>query len=123
MDKQMQNLTSSQEEILLTESFYSNTCINNICGTCVCNDILDFKILEKAINFVIKNNNSFRIRIKKNINKYQQTVIDYKYEKISLVELNSKSDLKSLEKQCVNTKYDILNDKLYTFSSSLYPNV
>ena len=122
MNKQMQNLTSSQEEILLTENYYSNTCINNICGTCECNDILDFKILEKAINFVIKNNNSFRIRIKKNINKYQQTVIDYKYEKISLVELNSKSDLKSLEKQCVNTKYDIINDKLYTFTIYKYPD-
>ena len=91
MNNQMQNLTSSQEEILLTENYDSNTCINNICGTCECNDILDFKNLEKAINFVIKNNNSFRIRIKKNNNKYQQTIVDYKYENISLVELTNSS--------------------------------
>ena len=122
MKEKIFNLTSSQEEILLTEKFFENTNINNICGTCSCNNKLNFKNIEKAINFVIEHNDSFRIRIIKDTKSYKQKIIEHKYEKIPIIELHDESKLPELEQQCVAKKIDIFKDKLYTFTIFKYNN-
>ena len=122
MKEKIFNLTSSQEEILLTEKFFENTNINNICGTCSCNNKLNFKNIEKAINFVIEHNDSFRIRIIKDTKSYKQKIIEHKYEKIPIIELHDESKLPELEQQCVAKKIDIFKDKLYAFTIFKYNN-
>ena len=44
------NLTIPQKSILLMEQYYSNTNINNICGTASIKESVDFNNLEKAVN-------------------------------------------------------------------------
>ena len=54
--KKLVNLTYPQKSILLTEKFYKNASINNICGTAIIDSVLDFDALKQAINVVISNN-------------------------------------------------------------------
>ena len=50
MEKKFYNLSNPQKSLLLTENYYQGTNINNICGTAIIDDVLDFEKLEKAIN-------------------------------------------------------------------------
>ena len=51
--KKLVNLTYPQKAILLTENFYKNTAVNNICGTAIIDSVLDFDALNQAINIVV----------------------------------------------------------------------
>ena len=55
MEKELFNLTNPQKSILLTEEFYKGTNINNICGTAIIEDIVNFDLLKKAMNIFVKN--------------------------------------------------------------------
>ena len=79
MENNLYNLTMPQKSILLTEQYYSNTNINNICGTAIINTEIDFKILEQALNLLVKNNDSLRLKLVKKGNSYKQILSEYKY--------------------------------------------
>ena len=49
------NLTIPQKSILLMEQYYSNTNINNICGTASIKESVDFNNLEKELIKVLSN--------------------------------------------------------------------
>ena len=50
------NLTYPQKSILLTEQFYKNTPVNNICGSAIIKNVVNFEVLKEAINQVMKKN-------------------------------------------------------------------
>ena len=56
-------LTNPQKSIWLTEKVYSGTSINNISGYTYIDEDIKFDVLKKAINEVIKLNDSMRIKI------------------------------------------------------------
>ena len=56
-------LTSPQKSIWITEQYYKGTSINNICGTGLINEKVDFKILKQAILEVMKKNDIFKIKL------------------------------------------------------------
>ena len=45
----MGNLTNSQKSIWVTEQYYRGSSINNICGSAIIEEQIDFKKLEKAV--------------------------------------------------------------------------
>ena len=57
------NLTYPQKSILLTEQFYKNTPVNNICGSAIIKNVVNFEVLKEAINQVIKDNDDLRIHL------------------------------------------------------------
>ena len=63
MEKKYYELTAPQKSIWLTEQYYKNTNINNVCGTFYSDEILDFEILKKALNTFLQSNDSFRIKL------------------------------------------------------------
>ena len=52
--KKLVSLTYPQKSILLTEKFYKNTTVNNICGTAFIDSVLDFDAFKQAIETVKK---------------------------------------------------------------------
>jgi len=62
MSKNMYALTNPQKSIWLTEQFYKGTSIENITGTVIVSQKVDFKALEKAINLTVKNNDNFKLK-------------------------------------------------------------
>ena len=68
-NKELFELTNPQKNIWNTELFFSNTNVNNVCVSGIINEVVNFDILKKAINILVKKNDSFRINllISKNI--------------------------------------------------------
>ena len=121
MENKLYNLTMPQKSILLTEQYYSNTNINNICGTAIIKEKIDFKILEKAVNFFLESNDSFRLKFIKQDNTIKQYVEKYYYKKIKLVELQSENDLSTLENNLVNNIYN-LEETYYEINMFRFPD-
>ena len=59
----MEELTNSQKSIWVTEQFYKGTSINNICGTAIIEEKVDFEKLKKAIEIVINKHDNFKIKL------------------------------------------------------------
>ena len=119
--KKLENLTSPQKSILLTEKFYKDSTINNICGTAIISEKLNFKILEEAINYVIKNNESFRIKFVTQNNELYQYVEDYEFQKIEIYNLNSIEEVSNLENKLLHNTYN-LEEKTYDFNIFRFPD-
>ena len=55
MNKELYDLTNPQKSIWLTEQFYKGTSVNNVCGTVLIDEIINFDHLFNAINTFINN--------------------------------------------------------------------
>ncbi len=121
MEKRLYNLSNPQKSLLLTEQYFQGSNINNICGTAIINNILDFESLEKAINEVIEKNDSFLTKLEKKDGTYVQFIKKYKYTKIELVRLNSIDELSTLENATLSNVFDIEN-KLFEFKMFEFPD-
>lgn len=114
MEKQLFDLTAPQKSIWLTEQYFTNTNMNNICGTAIVSELLDFNNLNAAINLVIKKNDIFRLHFVEESGILKQYFGEYKSEKIELVELHSEEEISTLEQKLLSKVFNI-NEKLYEF--------
>ena len=108
------NLSNPQKNIWNIDLFYGKTAANNICGTTVINQKIDFEKLNKAINLFLKSNDNFRIHfiLDKNGNP-KQFVSKYEEKAFHITEINDKKDLEELEKKLVNKAFDLIDNDLY----------
>ena len=120
MEKTFYDLTNPQKSIFLTEQYYSNTNVNNICGTAIIKDKLNFDLLEKAINILIKNNDSFRLKFVKSNGNLKQYVYDYSFIKIDIVDLKNESEVSNLEQTLLKQLFN-LEDKIFEFKMFRFP--
>ena len=60
---ELYDLTNPQKSIWLMEQFYKGTAVNNICGTVLIHEPVNFSNLYKAVCTFVKSNNSFMIRL------------------------------------------------------------
>ena len=60
MGKKLYSLTRPQKSIWLTEQYYPNSNINNVCGVMSIFQAIDFDALKKAINLFVESNDIFR---------------------------------------------------------------
>lgn len=114
MEKQLYDLTAPQKSIWLTEQYFTNTNINNICGTAIVSQLLDFNILNEAINLVIKNNDIFRLHFIEKSGVLKQYFGNFESKPIEIVELDSKEEISTLEQKLLSKVFD-LNEELYEF--------
>ncbi len=111
----MENLTNAQKSIWVTEQYYKGSSVNNICGTAIIEENVDFTKLEQAIKLVCKKHSNFKLRMKiqeGNIMQELSENIDCKIDFIDvldLVELNQKRD------KIVRTPFNIENNYLFKF--------
>lgn len=122
MEKKFYELTNPQKSILLTEQFYDNTSINNICGTAIMNAKLDFSLLEQAINLLVKNNDSFRLQLELVNNEVKQYLTTYTPFQVELIELTSKEALPSLENSLIQKHFSLYQSCLFAFKMFRFPN-
>lgn len=107
-------LTDPQKSIWITEQYFKNTNINNISGIFYAKKQLDFNILSKTLNIIIKENIAMRTRLIIKDGKTLQFFKEYNEEIFEKVEFKDKS---SLEKFCDETNY---NWHFNCFDSKLY---
>ena len=115
-------LTNPQKSIWLTEKVYSGTSINNISGYTYIDEDVEFNVLKKAINEVIKLNDSMRIKIKEDKDSCVQYFSEYTSFDIDIFELSSKQDVEKKALELAQIPFEIKNSLLFKFNLFRLPN-
>ena len=118
------NLTTPQKSIWFTENSFLNKAVNNICGTLLIKEQVDFKKLEQSINIFLQENDSFRIKLfYDDNNDVKQYIDNIENIDIEICDINSKEELKQLEQKIVKIPFNIIenflfNIKIFRFSNN-----
>lgn len=116
------DLTIPQKSIWNTEKFYKDTSIANVSGTGKIDEIVDFNMLEKAINIVVERNDALRIRIKIQNNKPMQYFDKYEFFHVDCVLVKNEEEAEKKIQDLVTTHINVLNEKLVKFIMFKFPN-
>ena len=99
MSKKLYSLTNPQKSIWLTEQFYKGTSIENITGSVMLSQNVDFDALKKAINLFVKKNDSFRLKFTVENGTVMQYIEPFAEFDIEIVEVSSDKDIKNWESE------------------------
>lgn len=123
MGKEIYELTNPQKSIWLTEQFYQGSCVNNLCGTVLIDQVVEFNILKKAIYKFVEDNDSFRINLSYDENgEIKQTIADFQPFDIDIVDVKNEEELVLLENEMVDIPFSILDSNLHHFKMYRLPN-
>lgn len=111
--KEIYDLTNPQKAIWLTEQFYANTPINNVCGTLYIKEKVNFDLFEQAVNLMIEKNDSFNLRFILQKGELKQYIEEYQYHHFKLLNLSSDEELTKYENLSANTPFSIFNSELF----------
>ncbi len=114
MNQNSYSLTNPQKSILVTEQYYKGTAINTICGYVCISDVVNFDFLKKAINEMIKVNDSMRLKFIEKNNSCIQYVQEYTPFDFDTIYLSSKEEMKNATLKVANTPFNIA-DSLFNF--------
>lgn len=114
-DNNLYNLTNPQKSIWYTEEYYKGTAINNICGSFMIKQNTNLSILNKAINYFIENNDSFKLRFKLVDGQLVQYFAKNENFTFKTLYLNNNEDIEKFSKKIVNKPFNLLNDKPFDF--------
>ena len=121
-NKELFELTNPQKSIWYTEQFYEGTTVNNICGTSIINNKLDFVKLEQAINITIKNNTSFLINFSQIDGRLMQYITEYKYFNIEIIDISNTNEIQNIQSNLMAKHFEIENSYLFEFKIFRLPN-
>lgn len=109
------DLTTPQSNIWNVQKFYENTSIQNICGAVLYNGLLDKKLLEKAINEVIRLQDGLRLRFTEKNGSPVQYIEEYSYQDIDFVLFNSESDFNQYAKTAATKSFSLVDSQMFHF--------
>lgn len=115
MNSNLYDLTNPQKSIWQTEQFYKGMSIENITGSVIISQKVNFDALKKAINLFVEKNESFRLKFVTQNDNVKQYVDSYKEFDIETVLVSSDNDVKNLERQMCNTPFETLENYLFDF--------
>ena len=115
-------LTNPQNSIWLTEQYYTNTSVNNVCGYVYISDVVNFEVLKDAINLLVKTNDGMRLKFTEENNSCVQYVDEYKKFDIEMLELSSEKDIEIQASEIASIPFEIKNNFLFKFTLFKLPN-
>ena len=115
MQNILYDLTNPQKSIWFTEEFYKGTPIENITGTVLIPEKVDFNLLEQAINIFVEKNDSFRLKFIIENKEIKQFVCDYSKFTVEIIDVSSNEELQKIEQKIASTVFNVLNSFLYVF--------
>lgn len=122
MKKDVYELTNPQKSIWMTEQFYSDTNINNIVGYLKINKNADFSAIEKAFNYFVMKNDSFKTKIVLEDSSPRQFFDDFVYEDIEIIDLKDETQLLEFEASFPMQQVPIFNHFLFLTKLLRFPN-
>ena len=120
--KKLVSLTYPQKSILLTEKFYKNTTVNNICGTAIIDSVLDFDALKQAIETVIKENDVFHIQLIQKANEVKQFISEKTIPDIEIIDIKDKLEVDQIENMLMAKHFSLFESALYEFKIFRFEN-
>ena len=91
----MGNLTNAQKSIWVTEQYYRGSSINNICGSAVIQEKVDFDKLEESIKLVCKKHDNFWLEFKLVDGEVKQVLSERKKIQIDAINIAGQNDLEN----------------------------
>ena len=122
MQKNLYDLTNPQKLIWFTEEFYKGTPIENITGTVLISEKVNFHLLEQAINIFTQKNDSFRLKFIYENQKVQQYVEPFSPFSIEIVDISSNEELHKLENKISTTVFNVLDSTLFIYKMIRFPD-
>lgn len=112
---QIYELTNPQKGIWLTEQYFQNTAINNICGSLTIKQDINLNLLNTAINIFIQNNDSFKLRfIQDKSNLYQYFTQDENIQ-FEILKIKKDNQIEEYAKKMVDIPFDLLHSRVFDF--------
>lgn len=108
-------LTNPQKSIWVTEKFYNNCSINNICGTAIIKEKVDFEKLSEAIKIVCKKYDNFMLEIKIVDGNIKQMLSKKQEIEPEFINIESQEELEKEREKIVRTTFNLENSKLFKF--------
>ena len=115
MKEEMYELTNPQKSIWLTEQYFQNTTINNICGSLIIEQETNLKILNEAINIFIRNNDSFKLRFKQIGSELKQYFAPDEFFSFEILDISQENQIEICAKKMVDTKFNIADSRVFDF--------
>ena len=116
------SLTNPQNSIWLTEKYFKGTSVNNICGYVYIKDEVNFDMLKKAINNLVKTNDSMRFKFKEENGSCVQYENDYQNFDIETFDFSSENDIEKKALEMANIPFEFENNFLFKFILFKLPN-
>ena len=111
----MGNLTNAQKSIWVTEQYYMGSSVNNICGTAVIQEKVDFGKLEEAIRIVCQKHDNFWLEIRLKDGNVEQVLSERENIQICTINIASEKELEKEREKIVRTTFKLENSKLFKF--------
>ena len=111
----MENLTSSQKSIWVTEQYYKGSSVNNISGFALMEEQIDFEKLEQAIQIVCQKHDNFWLRLKIEDGEVKQVLSQRKKVEIDTIIFDSLKELKETANKIARTPFNIEKSELFKF--------
>lgn len=118
----MFKLTNPQNNIWNNEIFFHDTNINNICGYGIIKEVMDFEKFKESIYILVKNNDSFRIRLCLENGIPCQFINDFSEFDIEIIDVNSEEEFSKILNSTVSEKFDIFNSNLFKAKLARFSN-
>jgi len=115
-------LTNPENSIWLTEKFFKGTSVNNICGYVYIKDEVNFDVLKKSINELVKTNDSMRFKFKEENGTCIQYENNYEDFDIETFDFSSENDIEKKALEMANVPFDFENSFLFKFILFKLPN-
>jgi amino acid adenylation domain-containing protein/thioester reductase-like protein len=110
-------LSDAQIEIIQLQEYYENTSINNIAGIVNIKNKVTISEIEKALNNLIKNHDSYRIKIKKENSEYEQYISEHKDKNFNVVDFtNDQEEYRHWIDEQVSKNIFSINNDLFEFT-------
>lgn len=122
MKKDVYELTNPQRSIWMTEQFYSDTNINNIVGYLKIEENADLNALEKAFNYFVMKNDSFKTKITLEDGSPKQFFDDFIYENMEIIDLKDETQLLEFENSFPMQQIELSDHFLFLTKLLRFPN-
>ena len=122
MENKFYELTSPQKSIWYTENYFENTNINNICTSVIIYENIDINTLKKALNILVQNNDSFKIKLSLQNDVPMQYISNFIPFDIDTTYINNMEDFHNIEQEMVNEKFNLIDSDLYKFKIAVFPD-
>lgn len=110
------DLTIPQQSIYLTEQYASGTTINLISGDVVFEEKVNPKLIEKALNIYIQQNDTMRIKICMHNGQPKQYISEYKPFNLKVINIENENELQKQKEIITNTPVKFFDSDLYFFT-------
>ena len=111
----MGNLTNAQKSIWATEQYYMGSSVNNICGTALIQEKVDFEKLKESIEIVCQKHDNFWLEFKIEGGKVKQVLSKREHIKIDTINIDDPRNLEKEREKIVRTTFKLENSKLFNF--------